>query len=499
MHSYTKGLLCSTAAAALMASVPAQANDMNEMRAELQNLLDRMERVEQTQSQQQIISDSALQVNRTYIRKRAPKMMDRYSPYDVRDLYIMPETAGARSVTAGDLPGSFKVPGSDTSIAFSGWITTGANWDGGHSEGNFATWGHAGLLQPDGADAGGPSGEFNMETLSAGFSIATSSETELGTLSTNILMTTDRDAPALPDILNLNRVWAPNIYVGIGNWTIGQQGLAFTSGACYGETAQTGGAPCPLGIAPAIQYSGGGGGMDYRIQLVRGAANLDADGLDDIGGNNISGSLPDLQARISTGMGPINFSMGMQLRQYGYDNNGGTPNTAVGQGASDEAIGWGVFPEVSIPVGGMDKLYAGVAYTVGGRATNINHSLWTGGRGDMGTVDPATGDIDNTTTYSVHAYFTHWWNDTTRSTFHAHGANSNPNDTSTGADGTTPPLTKWRTVSGNIVWSLAPRVTTGVGVSYHSALFRGDNLNTGATGDDANTAVEGNWKITVSY
>ena len=54
MHSYTKGLLCSTAAAALMASAPAQANDMNEMRAELQNLLDRMERIEQAQGQAQV-------------------------------------------------------------------------------------------------------------------------------------------------------------------------------------------------------------------------------------------------------------------------------------------------------------------------------------------------------------------------------------------------------------------------------------------------------------
>lgn len=72
MHSYTKGLLCSTAAAALMASAPAQANDMNEVRAELQNLLDRMERIEQSQSQSQVAEISAIRTNRTYIRKSAP-------------------------------------------------------------------------------------------------------------------------------------------------------------------------------------------------------------------------------------------------------------------------------------------------------------------------------------------------------------------------------------------------------------------------------------------
>ena len=145
MHSYTKGLLCSTAAAALMASAPAQANDMNEVRVELQNLLDRMERIEQSQSQQ-VAETSAVRTNRTYIRKRAPQLPDRYKPYDVRDLYIMPETARANGVVGGDLPGSFKVPGSDTSVAISGWLTMGTVYDGGTSEGNFATWGHAGLL-----------------------------------------------------------------------------------------------------------------------------------------------------------------------------------------------------------------------------------------------------------------------------------------------------------------------------------------------------------------
>ena len=48
-RSIVKGLLCSTAVAALIASAPAQAHDMDEMRTELQNLLDRMERVERSE------------------------------------------------------------------------------------------------------------------------------------------------------------------------------------------------------------------------------------------------------------------------------------------------------------------------------------------------------------------------------------------------------------------------------------------------------------------
>jgi hypothetical protein len=286
----------------------------------------------------------------------------------------------------------------------------------------------------------------------------------------------------------------------VGNWTFGQQGLAFTSGACYGEAVNTGGAPCPLGLSAAVQYAGSGGGMDYRVQLITPQGVLDADGLDDVGGVNIRGSLPDLQARISRPVGPLNFSMGMQLRQYGYNHTTGAGSNGNAGGFEDEIIGWGIFPEVSLPMG-KDTLYAGIAWADGGRNTNINHSLWTGGRGEMGVIDPTTGNIRNTTTVSVHSYYTHWWNDTARSTLGLHGANSNPSDLTIGADGTTPPLTKWRTVSGNVVWSVAPRVTTGVGVIYNSALFRGDNLNANnAAGDDkANTALEGHWRVTVSY
>jgi hypothetical protein len=240
--------------------------------------------------------------------------------------------------------------------------------------------------------------------------------------------------------------------------------------------------------------------MDYRVQLVTPAGVLDGDGLDDIGGVNLRGQYPDLQARISRPIGPMNFSMGMQARKYGYDHQQEAGQNGNVGGFSDSSFGYGIFPEVSLPLG-MDTAYAGLAYTVGGRNTNINHVLWTGGRGDMGTIDPTSGAISNTTTVSLHTYYTHWWNDTTRSTIHAHGANSNPNDTSLGADGTTPPLTKWRTVSGNVVWSLAPRVTTGVGVVYNSALFRGDNLNANnASGDDkASSALEGHWRVTVTY
>jgi len=499
MHSYTKGLLCSTAAAALLASVPAQANDMNEMRAELQNLLDRMETIEQTQSQQQVAETSAIRTNRTYLRKRAPQMMDHYRPYDVRDLYVMPETARANGVVGGDLPGSFKVPGSDTSVSISGWLTMGAVYDGGTSEGAFATMGHAGTIQIGENHPAGGSDNLTFESLSNGLAIGSSSETDMGTVSTNLVFVTDAAAPVLVDTLSIGLLRTAGMSMSIGNWTFGHQGFAYTSGSCYGEVVETGGAPCPIGAGPAIQYAGGGGGMDYRIQLVTPISTLDADGIDDVGGVNIAGSLPDLQARISRPIGPMNFSLGMQLRQFGYDNNQDTTIT----GASDVSIGWGFFPEISLPMG-QDTLYAGLSYGSGARNNNINHSLWTGGRGDQATVDPNTGNINNTITVSLHTYYTHWWNDTMRSSIHLSGANSNMNDLSTAAEGfpgtgTNAPMTKWRTVSGNVVWSVAPRVTMGVGAVYNSALFRGDNTNSNDSNDAANEALEGHYRVTVSY
>jgi hypothetical protein len=482
-----------------MASVPAQANDMNEMRAELENLLDRMERIEQAQPQQQVAETSAIRTNRTYIRKRAPQMQDHYRPYDVRDLYIMPETARANGVVGGDLPGSFKLPGSDTSVSISGWLTMGVNYDGGTSEGAFSTMGHAGTIQIGENHPQGGSDQFNMESLSNGLAIGSSSETDMGTVSTNILLITDAAAPILVDTLSIGGVRTAGMSMSMGNWTFGHQGFAYSSGACYGETVETGGAPCPIGAGPAIQYAGGGGGMDYRIQLVTPKSTIDAGTMDAVGGVNISGGIPDLQARISRPIGPLNFSVGMQLRQFGYDNN---QDTTIA-GAADTSVGWGIFPEVQLPLGN-NTLYAGLSYGDGARNNNINHALWTGGRGDQATVDTTTGSIINTTTVSLHTHYTHWWNDSARSTLLLQGGNSNPDDAATGDEGfpgtgTTAPMTKWRTISGNVVWSVAPRVTMGVSGVYNSALFRGDNTNTNNAEDNANEALEAHYRVTVSY
>ena len=492
--SIVKGFLYSTAVAALIVSAPAQANDMDEMRTELQSLLDRMERVEQTQVDQQVADVAAPAVfNKQYIRKRAPLMRGYYAPRSAWDYYVKPETARGNQVVGGDLPGSFKLPGTDTSMSITGWISTGVNYDGGASEGPFATWGHAGLLQPDGGGSNG-AGALTFESLNNGNTISTSTETDMGTLSTTMLWSWTQTAPAAESVLNQAQAEQVVATVGLGNWSIGEQSQAYTSGACYGETVYTGGAPCPLGRAPSIQYRGGGGGMSYVFELVHPATSLDAAGLTAVSGANVNGSIPDIQARISTAMGGANASVGLQMNQMKYESKGGTPTTI---NPGDTETGWGIFPEIQVPMG-KDTFYAGVSYTDGGRQTNINHNLWTGGRGEEGAIDPTTGSIVSSVITSVHAYYTHWWNDTFRSTLNVHGANADIGEFLVGAAGA-PPLSKWRTVSANVVWSLVPRVTTGVGVTYNSALFRGDQGNANATSNEATTAVEGNWKISVSY
>jgi hypothetical protein len=39
----------------------------------------------------------------------------------------------------------------------------------------------------------------------------------------------------------------------------------------------------------------------------------------------------------------------------------------------------------------------------------------------------------------------------------------------------------------------------GISAVYNSALYRGDNLNTNDTADAANEAIEGHYRVTVSY
>ena len=492
--SIVKGLLYSTAVAALVISAPAQANDMDEMRTELQSLLDRMERIEHTQADQQAVVEAvAPAFSKKYIRERAPLMHGVYAPKSAWDGYIKPDTARGNQVVGGDLPGSWKIPGTDTSMTITGLLITTVQYDGGSSEGAFATWGHAGLIPPDGGGANG-AGALRFESLQNHNSVFTSTETEMGTLGTTMFWAWTQTAPALENVLNQGQAEQMAANISLGNWSIGQQNHVYSSGACYGEVVTAGGAPCPLGRGPSIQYRGGGGGMSYVFELLHPASQMDADGLADVVGANVNGRIPDLQARISTGMGGANLSVGLQMNNMRYESKG-TNALATN---SDSETGWGIFPEVQIPVG-KNTLYAGVSYGEGARQNNINHNLWAGGRGDEGAINPVDGSIDATTTVSAHAYYTHWWNDTMRSSLHFHGANSNVADFSTGAAGA-PPLTKWRTVSANLVWSLVPRVNTGVGVTYNKALFRGDQGNTGNAGsDEANDAIEANWMITASY
>ena len=194
--SIVKGFLYSTAVAALVISAPAQANDVDEMRTELQSLLDRMERIEQTQSDQQAVVEAAATSQTRYIRERAPLMRGNYAPDTPWDGYIKPDTARGNQVVGGELPGSFKIPGSDTSMSITGFLQTVVQYDGGTSEGAFATWGHAGLLVPGGAGANG-AGALRFESLQNGNVISTSTETEMGTLGTTMLWAWTQTAPAL--------------------------------------------------------------------------------------------------------------------------------------------------------------------------------------------------------------------------------------------------------------------------------------------------------------
>jgi len=490
--SIVKGFLYSTAVAALVISAPVQANDMDEMRTELQSLLDRMERIEHTQAEQQAVVEAAASSQTRYIRERAPLMRGNYAPVTPWDGYIKPDTARGNQVVGGELPGSFKIPGSDTSMSITGFLQTVVQYDGGTSEGAFATWGHAGLLVPGGGGANG-AGALRFESLQNGNTISTSTETEMGTLGTTMLWAWTQTAPALETLLNQGQAEQIAASISLGNWSIGQQNFVYTSGACYGEVVTAGGAPCPLGRGPSIQYRGGGGGMNYVVEAIHPSSRLDADGLADVAGAEVNGAIPDIQARISTAMGGANASVGLQMNNIKYESKGG--NTLASN--SDTETGWGIFPEIQIPMG-KDTFYAGVSYTDGGRNHSINTNLWTGGRGASAAINPTTGDIDATVTMSTHAYYTHWWNDTMRSSLHVSGGNSNVADFSVGAAGA-PPMTKWRTASANVVWSLVPRVTTGVGITYNAALFRGDQGNTNATSDEATEALEANWTIKASY
>jgi len=454
-RSVVKGFVYSTAVAALLAAAPAQANDVDEMRAELQNLLDRMERVEQKQTQ---AADMAALPTYTRGIKRSyvPEIVgSQRTHWYVRDRYIMPETARGNGVVGGALPGSFKAPGSDTSIAISGSANVSATWNGGQTH-VFPTNQSATLVPTDAGTQEDSGTDFR--TLGASVGVNSNTPSAMGDVGVNLLITNDRSPTVVNQNLYVNDNWMPVANFTLGNWTFGQQGSAL-----YGTT---GGAESAAGLdglgtflAPGISYAGGAGGMSYTIALF--APNND--GFTPIAGVAGSKALPDLHVSLGTAMGGISIGLSGYAREYGITQTGSCAFTATGNacGGEETKVGFGGTIGLSVPVG-ADSLNIGLARGTAARGMG-NYENWSRAEGEQFTVDGASGSINGTDHTVFTANFKHGWGGTARSTVGGTVQTLGVSETFSGASA---PLSRSAQAIANLFWSPVPAVNIGLEANW---------------------------------
>jgi hypothetical protein len=460
-RSVVKGFVYSTAVAALLAAAPAQANDVDEMRAEFQNLLDRMERVEQKQTQS--ANMAALPTYSRAIKKSyVPEIPgSQRTSWDIRDRYIMPETARGNGVVGGGLPGSFKAPGSDTSVAVHGAANVSAVWNGGQTH-VFPTNQSATLVPTDAAS--GEDGIFDMRVFGGSISVNSLTPTDMGDVGVNLTVSNDAAPPAVNQNLYVSTSWFPTANFTVGNWTLGQQGSALY-GVTGGAESVAGLDPLGTFLAPGISYAGGSGGMSYTVGLF--APN--SEGFVALAGVNGSQDLPDLHATLSTSMGGLNIGLGGYAREYGITQTGSCPFTTVTNcGGEETKVGFGITAGVSTMMAG-NTLNIGVARGSAARGMG-NYENWARAEGEQFTVDTTTGSVNGTDHTVVTANIKHSWGGTARSTVGATFQSLNVAETSAAAT-----MNRSAQAIANLFWSPAASVNLGVELNWINVIRKGQN------------------------
>jgi hypothetical protein len=159
----------------------------------------------------------------------------------------------ADAVTAGSLPGSFKLPGSDTSVKIGGYIKLDAIWNSrsaGLDSINNQLLSGGGIPVGPGANTN-DTNHLTVHARETRFSVATSTPTELGDLNTLIetdffgTLTNTNETDTNSDGLRLRHAWGT-----LGHFGAGQYWTNFLFVPAFAETLDFGG---PVGTIFARQ------------------------------------------------------------------------------------------------------------------------------------------------------------------------------------------------------------------------------------------------------
>lgn len=403
---------------AVVAAGPVVADEVDDLKAQLEALTKKIEQVEQRQAETE---------------KKAP-------------------AGGALDnvVTGGDFPGSFKLPGTNTSVALSGYVKADFIYDleappaaGG---GDFAVISSAPL---EGTAAHDKQGESRFHAKETRINITTKTPTEYGQLTTVIegdFFDENNDQVGTEAIGNKTSFGIRHAYGQFGPLLAGQTWSNFMDITAFAEKVDfTGPAGRTFIRQGQIRYTfktDGGDAIAIAIENPNGDFNSRAD-------SNIDDTLPDLTGSWRINGDDWHVKLNGLVRQIAIDEG-------VGGGSNDETLGWGVGLTGAAIVPGTKKDRVSW-YTVYG--DGIGRYL-EGGNG-LGASLSSDGALSTQVGYGGFASYRHWWTDELRTNVVA-GASFFDNDSNQ------PGTANEEIYSGyiNLIWSPMPKADIGIEYIY---------------------------------
>ncbi len=350
------------------------------------------------------------------------------------DMKAAAEAVKKKAVATGDFPGSWKMPGSNTSVSFSGYVKLDAIYDFDQDLGDtffgYDSGGGASGILLDGDDSG--QRKFSMHAKQTRLRFDSLTPTKMGNLKTRI----ETGFLYAPNALRLRHA-----YASLGGVLVGQNWSILGDENTYADTIDVEG---PVGVAairrPQLRYTSAmGKNLTAQVAL----EDPDAPTILMAGGKTSSQDrIPNLVGalRLKTSWGAINVS-GL-VGQVLYDEGAMEENLTISAlhvganvGLGKDTRLWGTF---NVGQGGL------AGYMVGATAAA---TLGTGG--ELEAVDSMGGFVG----------LTHNWSSSVSSGLYYGWVETDYGD----AEATFADLSQsQRTLHATIWWSPAPKMRAGV-------------------------------------
>jgi Porin subfamily len=315
------------AAAFLWAGAPARADDVTEIKAQIQALNERLSKIEQQQAQAKAAATPAPS---TSAAPAAPAASAASAASAV--------PPDEEPVVGGAFPGSFKLPGTNTSIGLHGWVSLQSFYDSNQYVGDkFAI----GNLLPNGDAQAQTQGTYHMQGKLTRFIIESQTPTSFGNVKTYLASDfygyENGGATGGQTLQNNNYgLRVVHAYVALGGFLAGKTWSNFIDDADGMESLDNAGpAGVPSEQVPQIRYTFR---LDPRSTFGFSAESPATDyagNLTTVGTEQASqyGPVPDLTAKYETEQRWGHVQASAVLRKLAYDDGAGHRSMASAGGA----------------------------------------------------------------------------------------------------------------------------------------------------------------------